>query len=163
ALAEGMGIASLACVATAAMREAEDGEAFRQEIRHETGLDLRIIDGQEEARLTAQGVLVGWPTAKGLVCDIGGSSLELAVVEDGRIGARASLPLGPFSLQQIPEAGRVAHIARLIAEVQQEIGARHEVIYLVGGSWRAIGRLDMRRRDYPMWVLHEYRMDCDAI
>lgn len=163
ALAEGMGIASLACVATAAMREAEDGNTFRQEIRRETGLDLRIIDGQEEARLTAQGVLVGWPTAKGLVCDIGGSSLELAVVEDGKIGACASLPLGPFPLQQVPEADRKAHIARLISGVQDRIGTRHEVIYLVGGSWRAIGRLDMRRRDYPMWVLHEYRMDFEAI
>ena len=52
-LAEGMGAAPLTVVATAAVREAEDGPAFREEIERETGLRLWVIDGDEEARLSA--------------------------------------------------------------------------------------------------------------
>lgn len=164
-LAEGMGIAPLTCVATAAVREAEDGPAFRARVEDETGLKLIVIDGEEEARLSAQGVLLGWPDAKGLVCDIGGNSMELAEVEGGKIGRRVTSPLGPFRLQQVKggQSGLRKHIKAVIEELAKQVGTHHERIYLVGGSWRAIARLDMERRSYPMTVLHEYRMSPDDI
>ena len=160
ALAESMGISPLTCVATAAVREAEDGPAFQDQVERETGLKLHVIDGEEEARLSAQGVLLGWPEAEGIVCDIGGNSMELAVVSDGRIGRRVSSPLGPFRLQLIKGGKKavVAHIRDIVERLAIEIGTDHPRIYLVGGSWRAIARLDMERRAYPMTVLHEYRM-----
>ncbi|KGJ06215.1 exopolyphosphatase / guanosine-5'-triphosphate,3'-diphosphate pyrophosphatase [Paracoccus halophilus] len=160
ALAEGMGIKPLTCVATAAVREAEDGPAFRKAVERETGLKLWVIDGEEEARLSAQGVLLGWPDAKGLVCDIGGSSMELAEVRGGKVGKCITTPLGPFRLQQVKggESGIREHIRKIMADVADRLNRNHGQIYLVGGSWRAIARLDMLRCDYPMTVLHEYRM-----
>jgi exopolyphosphatase / guanosine-5'-triphosphate,3'-diphosphate pyrophosphatase len=83
ALTDGMVVSPLLTVATAAVRDAEDGDAFREEVMAETGLDIHVIDGDEEARLAAQGVLLGWPGAEGLVCDIGGSSMELAELKGG--------------------------------------------------------------------------------
>lgn len=165
ALAEGMGIKPLTCVATAAVREAEDGPEFRKEVERETGLKLWVIDGEEEARLSAQGVLLGWPEARGLVCDIGGSSMELAELEDGKVGRCITTPLGPFRLQQIKggEAGLRKHIGGIIDEAMTRIGNHHRQIYLVGGSWRAIARLDMHRVKYPMTVLHEYRMTPESV
>ena len=159
-IAKSMGIPNLTAVATAAMREAADGDAFRAEVLRETGLRLWVIDGPEEARLSAQGVLLGWPEAEGIVCDIGGSSMELAVVGDGRIGKRVTSPLGPFRLQQIEGGakGRKKHIEKILRELQQELNANHNKLYLVGGSWRAIAKIDMERRNYPLAVLHEYRM-----
>ncbi len=159
-LAQGMGMAPLTCVATAAVREAEDGEDFRAEVERETGLNLWVIDGREEARLSAQGVLLGWPGAEGLVCDIGGSSMELAVVADGKVGARVTSPLGPFRLNGIKggKKGMRNHIAGVLQGLAAELGTHHRRIYLVGGSWRAIARLDMERTGYPMTVLHEYKM-----
>ncbi len=100
-LARGMGIHNLTVVATAATREAEDGPDFQAEVLRETGLKLWVVDGDEEARLSAQGVLLGWPDAKGVVCDIGGNSMELARIGDGKVGRRATSPLGPFRLQQV--------------------------------------------------------------
>ena len=100
-LAKGMGIETLTVVATAAVREAEDGPAFQLQVLQDTGLKMWVIDGGEEARLSAQGVLLGWPDAKGVVCDIGGNSMELARIGDGKVGKRVSTPLGPFRLQQI--------------------------------------------------------------
>ncbi|MBW6506248.1 MAG: Ppx/GppA family phosphatase [Rhodobacteraceae bacterium] len=164
-LARSMGAAPLSCVATAAVREAKDGAAFAREVEKETGLKLWIIDGQEEARLSAQGVLLGWPDADGLVCDMGGNSMELAVVAKGKVGARVSSPLGPFQLQQVKGGpqGVAAHIAAVLEGLAEKMGRTHQRIYLVGGSWRAIARLDMERRNYPMTVLHEYRMTPEAV
>lgn len=164
-VAKGMDIGPLTCVATAAMRDAKDGPEFRRQIESETGLHLHIIDGPEEARLSAQGVLLGWPDAQGLICDIGGNSMELAEVSDGRVGRRVTSQLGPFRLQQI-KGGRkdlVAHIRAQMAELAKAVGTEHERIYLVGGSWRAVARLDMERRNYPLLVLHEYRMEPDSV
>lgn len=159
-LAKGMGIENMTVVATAAAREAEDGPAFQAEVLATTGLRLWVVDGDEEARLSAQGVLLGWPDAKGVVCDIGGNSMELARIGDGKVGRRATSPLGPFRLQQIAGGAkaRAAHIDKILKGLQAEIRSEGERIYLVGGSWRVIARLDMERRSYPLTVLHEYRM-----
>lgn len=164
-LAQGMELPSLTCVATAAVREAEDGAEFCDEVERETGLKLWVIDGLEEARLSAQGVLLGWPEAQGLVCDIGGSSMELAEVAGGKVGRRVSSPLGPFRLQEIKggRKGVQKFIRQTVESLAEQMGTDHDRIYLVGGSWRAIARLDMERRKYPMTVLHEYRMKPNAL
>ena len=159
-LARGMGIDPLTVVATAATREASDGPDFQAEVLAKTGLKLWVIDGGEEARLSAQGVLLGWPEATGMVCDIGGKSMELARIGGGKVGKRVSTPLGPFRLQQVSSdpAIRAAHIGKILKTAQAELKSENERIYLVGGSWRVIARLDMERRGYPLTVLHEYRM-----
>ena len=159
-LADDMGLAPLTAVATAAVRQASDGADFCDQVEAETGLRIWVIDGAEEARLSAQGVLLGWPEAEGLVCDIGGSSLELAEVRDGQVGKRITSPLGPLVLQGI-KGGKKAIRARIgeeIATLVKQMGRENKRLYLVGGSWRAIARLDMERCDYPLRVLHEYRM-----
>ena len=161
ALAEGMNIPPLTAVATAAVREATDGEDFQQEVLRETGIKLWVIDGKEEARLSAQGVLLGWPGSYGLVCDIGGSSMELADLADGRVGQRVTSALGPLKLREIKGGKKAikAYVRDTMARLHEEMG--HETgmrLFLVGGSWRAIARIDMERRNYPLTVLHEYRM-----
>jgi exopolyphosphatase/guanosine-5'-triphosphate,3'-diphosphate pyrophosphatase len=159
-LAEGMGAAPLTVVATAAVREAEDGPAFREELERETGLRLWVIDGDQEARLSAQGVLLGWPGAYGMVCDIGGSSMELAELRGGLVGRRVTSPLGPFRLANVEggKKGLKTHIAKITGALRAEMGDQRDRLFLVGGSWRAFARVDMLRRNYPLLVLHEYRM-----
>jgi len=164
-LAEGMGITPLTAVATAAMREAEDGPEFQALIEEQTGLRLWVIDGEEEARLSAQGVLLGWPGSYGLVCDIGGASMELAEIAGGRVGNRVTSPLGPLKLSAVKggKKGRKAHIKAVLEGVAEKLGPQKNRLFLVGGSWRAIARIDMERRGYPLHVLHEYRMSAKSI
>ena len=78
-LADGMNLPELTLVATAAVRDASDGAEFCADVLRETGLRIWVIDGREEARLSAQGVLLGWPGAYGLVCDIGGDAARPSV------------------------------------------------------------------------------------
>lgn len=165
ALAEGMNLPPLTVVATAAVREADDGPEFQEDVLRETGLRIWVIGGEEEARLSAQGVLLGWPGSYGLVCDIGGSSMELAEISDGRVGRRISSNLGPLKLRDIKggQKGRETHIKEVMSKLVDHMGAQRDRLFLVGGSWRAIARIDMHRRGYPLHVLHEYRMDKKSV
>ncbi len=159
-LAEGMGLDHLTAVATAAVREADDGPEFCEDVLRETGVVIHIIDGTEEARLSAQGVLLGWPGSYGLVCDIGGSSMELAEINHGEVGRRVTSSLGPLKLRDIKggKKGRKAYINETLDQLRSEMGSQRNRLFLVGGSWRAFARVDMDRCNYPLNVLHEYRM-----
>ncbi|MFB9148243.1 Ppx/GppA family phosphatase [Roseovarius ramblicola] len=159
-VAEGLGTGPLNAVATAAVREAEDGPDFVAEVARETGIELFVIDGPEEARLSAQGVLLGWPGAYGLVCDMGGSSMELAEIDGGRVGRCVSAKLGPLKLRDLKggKKARKALIRETVERLRAGLGEQKNRLFLVGGSWRAIARIDMARRGYPLHVLHEYRM-----
>ncbi len=164
-LADGMDLPPLTVVATAAMREASDGSEFKTEIETQTGLKVYVIDGNEEARLSAQGVLLGWPGSYGLICDIGGSSMELAEINHGEVGRRISSSLGPLKLRDIPggQEARQTQIRKVMQELKDHMGKQRDRLFLVGGSWRTLAKIDMLRRDYPLHVLHEYRMDADSV
>ncbi len=159
-VANDLGVPKLHTVATAAVREAEDGPDFCDLVEREIGLNIQVVDGAEEARLSAQGVLLGWPGAYGLICDIGGSSVELAEIGDGQVGRRMTSPLGPLKLRDIKggRRARKAHIKKTMEEMRDQMGLQRDRLFLVGGSWRAFARIDMLRRGYPLNVLHEYRM-----
>src|SRR3974390_1296295 len=87
ALVDASGPRRIFAVATAAVREAVDGPGFRRRVEAETGLKLRVLSGDEEARLAALGVLAGAPDSSGVVGDLGGSSLELIKLAQGETGA----------------------------------------------------------------------------
>ncbi|MEL6363337.1 MAG: Ppx/GppA family phosphatase [Pseudomonadota bacterium] len=155
-----MEVSDIFAFATAATREASDGPAFIAEAA-DLGFDVRILTGEEEARAAAYGVLCAEPSARGLVGDLGGGSLELVAVEDGGLGERTSLPLGPLRLKA--EAGgdlalASKQIAATLAGVDWLGRFDSPTLYTVGGAWRAIARVHMAMADYPLAVLHHYRL-----
>lgn len=158
ALLESFEAQSVLTVATAAVRDAEDGPEFVEEVRARTGIRLTVASGPEEARLSAQGVLLGWPGAQGLVCDMGGASMELAELSVGRIGRCRTSPLGPLRLLDTPGGAKEAaqRIRAHVAQMREAFPESYRTLYLVGGSFRALAKLDMARRGYPLQVLHEY-------
>ena len=157
-LAERMRVAALDAVATAAVRDAEDGPAFVARVERETGVRLRVVSGEEEARLSAVGALVGEPRAEGAVADMGGASMELAEIADGAVGARLSLALGPQRLAGLSGGGLRKRIDAELARAVGAIRLEGRALYLVGGSWRAIAKLQMARAGHPLQVLQGYRI-----
>src|SRR6185503_13280820 len=93
-----MAVKETRVLATAAVREAEDGAEFVREIRR-TGLDCEVLSAEEEAWLAGEGVLSAIPDADGIVGDLGGGSLELVQVADGAASHGLSLPLGVLRLK----------------------------------------------------------------
>ena len=157
ALARRMRLSGLIAVATAAVRDAADGPAFCDAVERETGLQLQVASGSEEARLSAKGVLLGWPAADGLACDMGGASMELAELRQGEIGQCATAALGPLQLADVADgAKREKVVRRRVKALRRAVDGAAPRLFLVGGSWRAIARLDMERVDYPLKVLHAY-------
>ena len=158
ALIAPMELDSLDVVATAAVREAEDGAAFLKQVRA-LGLDARILDGAGEAQAAGYGVIAGLPSADGVVADLGGGSLELVRVAGGEVGENASFPLGAMRVGSLRARGSarlkhaVAQAVRGLAWREQAVG---KPLYLVGGSWRTLARLHMHLAQYPLPVIANY-------
>ncbi|MGB8942980.1 MAG: Ppx/GppA family phosphatase, partial [Streptomyces sp.] len=94
--AEDKGVEDLLPFATSAVREASNADQVLARVKEETGVDLQVLSGAEEARLTflAARRWFGWSAGKLLVIDIGGGSLEIAYGIDEEPDAAVSLPLG---------------------------------------------------------------------
>ncbi len=95
-VAEDKGVVDLLPFATSAVREAANGEAVLRKVEQETGVGLRVLSGQDEARLTFLAVRrwFGWSSGRLLNLDIGGGSLEIASGIDEQPDVACSLPLG---------------------------------------------------------------------
>ncbi len=160
-LIEDIGVDTVDAVATAAVRDAENGSSFMDRVRGETGLSIRLLSGEEEARASALGVIAAIPGARGVMGDLGGGSLELVRVANGVVHQRLSLPLGALRLAALPDRGSTALTRRLAAALAEagwdDIG-QNEPFYMVGGSWRALAILDMHLTRHPLPMVHQYSM-----
>jgi len=161
-LIDGMDVAQVEVLATAAVRDASDGAAFVAAIEHRTGLTVRTIAGEEEARLSAMGVLSGTPGADGLVGDLGGGSLELVGLDRGVIGPQVTMPLGPLRLIESC-GGKLPAAARIIDQHLEALpwlsGHKGRPFYPVGGSWRALAKLHMEQVRHPLHIIHHYTVE----
>ena len=162
-LLRSMGVARFDAVATAAVRDAEDGAEFVAEVEGRCGVRVRVLSGAEEAEMAALGVLSGAPGADGVVGDLGGGSLELVHLLDGAIAEQATLPLGPLNL--FAAAGGQRKRARKIidealAELPWLAKMRGRAFYAVGGNWRALAHAHMAHSGYPLNIIHHYRLRC---
>ena len=101
-LARQLGAERIEAVATSAVRDAANRDEFAARIRQEAGLELRIIDGEDEARLSYLSALAHFDLGVGrtVVMDIGGGSLELALAADGVLNDLVSLPFGALRLTE---------------------------------------------------------------
>lgn len=152
---------NLFAFATAAVREASDGKEFTDKVKKETGIQLRILTGADEARYAAQGVLVGSPGVDGVAGDLGGSSLELARLAGGRFESGSTYPLGPLALDN----GGSFNADKILGKVKDTLSGSPELkkagdlFFAVGGAWRAIGTLHMELTRAPLHMLQNYELD----
>ena len=166
AIVAAMGADPFEVLATAAVRDASNGPAFVADLKQRMPrATIRILTGQEEAALSADGVLCGIPEADGLLADIGGGSLELVRLDSGGVRQAATLRLGVIRLAERSEGD--LHRARAIAETDlaalpwlSEVAGRD--LFLVGGVWRALARLHMEHTGYPLAIVHHYTIGADA-
>ena len=161
-LARAMSVGRLDVIATAAVREALDGSDFVKAVERRCGVRVEVLSGMEEGRLSALGVMSDLPKADGVIGDLGGGSLELVSVENGRIGEQATLPLGPLRL--LDETGGDLRQAETIIDheltgVPWLAGrAKGRRFYAVGGAWRSLARVHMAQTDYPLHVIDRYEV-----
>jgi exopolyphosphatase/guanosine-5'-triphosphate,3'-diphosphate pyrophosphatase len=156
-IADGLKADTREAVATAAARDAANGAEFIRKAEAVWGGPIRILPGEEEARMAAEGVLAGIPDADGIVADLGGGSLDMVSVRGGRTGAAFTLPFGPLRLMDQakgdPDKARDI-VDKGLRNLAGGLSAR--TLYAVGGIWRSLARVDMEEHHYPLHVLQQY-------
>lgn len=163
ALAREMGCATIRTVATAAARDAANGQELL-DIAAEAGLTVEVLSGMQEAVAAGMGVISAIPDADGIVGDLGGGSLELVRVKGGEVRQHASFPLGVLRIAALRRKGGLDRRAGTLLRAAGWGGAgRGLPLYLVGGSWRGLARLDMDRTHYALPVIHQYAMPPETI
>ena len=164
AVAREMEVTRLRTVATAAVRDAANGGELIEAARA-LGLEVELLSGEQEASAAGLGVLSAIPDADGIVGDLGGGSLELVRVREGRVEQRVSLPLGVLRITGMRDKpGKLQrHVERLVRDAGWAGRGSGLPLYLVGGSWRGLARLDMSATGYPLPIVHGYCMDVDTI
>lgn len=160
AVADGMGARVFQILATAAVRDALNGRDFVAAVEQAIpGVAMQVLSGEEEGRMSAQGLMLGFTSADGVLADLGGGSLELVGLRAGAIGDAASLPLGTIRLNERAEDD----VGRARGIVEGELDrlpwlrqAEGRDLFLVGGTFRALARMHMAQTRYPLNIVHHY-------
>jgi exopolyphosphatase/guanosine-5'-triphosphate,3'-diphosphate pyrophosphatase len=163
----------ITAVATEATRSAENGPDFLDRVRADVGIDVQVIDGDEEARLTSDGVLAQIDrSGRILIADIGGASTELIATRDGNVLGTVSLGIGSgIMTDQIvpsdpPRAGELDRVEQAAADLAGAFLADHgefDRIILVGGVGSFLLALVDKAGIVPASVLDDARRITQAV
>ncbi|MDI7774562.1 Ppx/GppA phosphatase family protein [Asticcacaulis sp. EMRT-3] len=159
AILETYNLNGIHAVATAAIREAEDGRDFVAQVLRMTGFSVRILSGAEEAWYSALGVRCGHLDAHGVVGDLGGSSLELIDLDGHDASAGITLPLGPFALGA-PKPIDLDKTYPAIREQLTPLKGRfaNPKFHAVGGAWRNLALIWMMKQHYPLQIVQQFEL-----
>ena len=161
-------------VATSAVREAGNREEFLRKVYQEARFRFKVLSEREEAVYAFEGARAATSVQTGLFFDLGGGSLEMVTYSEPTIKKILSVPLGGLRLTDLyanPDGSyskkNYARLRKRILELlpdKKNLPHRRNLDLIgVGGSVRAIARLDQTRRDYPLNKLHNYSMKKNAV
>lgn len=159
-LARQLGAIRIHVVATSAVREAENRRDFLDLVREETGLKVRLLTGEDEARLSFRSALAHFDLAvrRAVVMDIGGGSLELAMSADGVVERLESFPFGVIRLTEefLGERPKAKHLKKLRSRVREGIRRalpvrdwRGALLIGSGGTFTNLGAMHLAARGLP--------------
>ncbi|MEW6182826.1 MAG: Ppx/GppA family phosphatase [Bacillota bacterium] len=158
--AQSMGAQVITAVATSAVRGARNREEFLALVRQTTGLEVRVLSGDEEAFYTFAGVVTGLEVdrEKTAVVDIGGGSTELIWIEKGRIILH-SLPLGAVRLTE--EGGGPAKAEALLGPFHRFLSGRR--IIGTGGTITTLAAISQGIASYDPAKIHGYLLEPEEV
>ena len=168
AVSYGVPADAIRAAATSAARRALNADTFFKRLQDECGLKVRIISGEEEARVTWAGALhdLTLPDGPVLVIDLGGGSTELVLGDSSRVHTRVSLELGAVRLtESFPELlqGDPRGVSRLRERVDAALAdvslpVRPRTALGVAGTATSLAAMDAGLLDYDPNVVHGYTL-----
>lgn len=160
-------------VATAAVRNATNKDFFLDKVKHETGFDFTVISGEEEAYYAYLGVINTIDIEDCVMIDIGGASTEIAWIQNRRLKEAVSLPFGAvilserFQLKDKITHERLKKLEQLCKREFSKIPWLAQTIGLpvvgLGGTIRALAKIDKVRIGFPLTSLHNYQMTFEEV
>ncbi len=168
------GVSLWLAVGTAAVRQATDGPQFVREITRRTGVPIRLLPAEEEAALGLVGALNTLDVRDGCAVDIGGGSMEITRFTERRRLWGVSLSVGAvtaarrFGLEDRATARALRALGDALQAEASSVADRFEEarglpLVGIGGSVRALAKLDRRRRRYPLLSMHNYVLAPDTV
>ncbi len=168
AIAAGAGAKRTIAVATAAVREATNSREFVNAVERETGVELRVLAGDEEAAYAFWGAVHGLPIEDGMLIDVGGGSTEITRFARRRSLEGWTLPLGAlrmtgkFLSADPPRPAEMQRLVNFTRETLESAGVPalngHGVLVGTGGTIRNLAKAHRAPRNYPIPRLHGYTM-----
>lgn len=173
AIARSAGADTVVAVATSAVRESANGDELVARAEAESGVRVRVIDGDDEARYTFLGAVHGLPVVDGVVADLGGGSIELTRFDDRAPVRSWTLPLGSLRLSDRyletdpPSRKEVAALTEHVRATLRDAGVRElaggERLVGTGGTIRNLAKIDQTSRPYPVPRLHGYVLQHERV
>ncbi len=166
-------VQKIIAVATAAIRNAPNGEEFTRRIKKQIGFSFQILSGQKEAYYGYLGIINTLAETDYLQFDLGGGSIELVWVKDRKIKKSISLPFGAVTLTE-----KFASQDRISSDGREEMldwlekqwkdlewlkEAKGLPVIGTGGTARNIAKMDQKRKKYPFYKIHNYPVDDSSI
>ncbi len=155
-------------VATEALRKASNGEKLIDLAKSNLDMDIKVLEGSEEAKYDALAVMNSIYTKNSLIVDIGGASTELAWIYNGKVKECTSLPFGAvnltkrYNLYDIIKPSDDNDLRNFLITQYKSIPwlfeANFDEIIGIGGSIRNIGKIDRKRKRYPLDIAHNYEL-----
>ena len=146
--------------ATAAVRNAKNGQDFAAAVKKECGYDLDIVSGETEAKLGCIGALKG---RDGAVLDIGGGSTEIAVMKNGKCVYLKSVPIGAVVLTDKfgQNAGKILEYAKTAVKDFGEIPQAD--FYCIGGTCTSLAAVSQKLAEYDTEKVNGYKITAAAL
>ncbi|MEY4505238.1 MAG: hypothetical protein RL154_1535 [Pseudomonadota bacterium] len=159
-IAVGYKARKILCVATSAVRDAPNRSDFLRQVRQNTNIEIRVIDGEKEAYYGALSALNLLPIQNGITVDIGGGSTELGLIKNGKIEGLISLNLGTVRLKELVFDKNLS-LQDAIKQLQPELSRipenfKADTIIGIGGTNRALAGAIMKQTNYPIDVIHAF-------
>ena len=146
--------------ATEAVRVAKNRDAFIANAENILKKKIHVLTGDEEAKFSAMGCIVGLKKSNGLVADLGGGSLELAEVKKKEIMNTLSLPLGVHRAKS--KNNKIIDKFKSSLQNTEWLNEnKFKRVILTGGTWRALVKLYFDKYNYPLKVIHHFKPDFD--
>lgn len=151
------------CVATSAIRDAPNAKVLLDRAKRECGILIKVIDGKKEALYGGIACANLSHYKDGITIDIGGGSTECALIQDGKIIDLISLDIGTIRLKELffDKKDNIKGAMAFIQEQFKKIPShfKHERVFGVGGTIRALSKMIMKRKKYPIEEVHGYEVD----
>ncbi len=156
-----MEIKKIIMFGTSALREASNSNVLVEFIQKNNNAVVDIISGEKEALYAAQGILLGFPNAEGVICDLGGNSVEFANIRKNRVTECNSALLGPLTIKNMEEKHENLddYMKNQLARIKNGFAVKNKSFFLIGGSWRAIAKIHMQRVNYPLKIIQGYKVE----
>ncbi|MFW5790188.1 MAG: exopolyphosphatase [Bacillota bacterium] len=165
-LCDAVEVDKIIAVATAAVRIADNQQKFLDRVYNQTGIEVRVLSGEEEAYYDYKGVANSFDLKTGLIMDVGGGSIELVLMEDKKIKESTSLPFGALTVTEefnlFDENNSDEKLKKFFYEEFSKLDWLQDIkdkpLLGVGGTIRNIAKIWQNKSNYSLEILHYYKM-----